>query len=577
MAFQTAKTIRNVVNEIHNGKYLLPSIQRELVWSPIQIEKLFDSLMRDYPIGTFLFWRVSKENIREYQFYEFLRKYHEKNNKHNPKANVNGEEDVNAILDGQQRLTALYIGLKGTYAYKLPYKRWDNKEAFPERILYLNLLSESTESDFKYGFKLLSQKEADYRDENTFWFEVGNILDYEAENPAKLFNFLVENELSSNKFAGECLFMLADVVNKKGIINYYLEEDQELDKVLNIFIRVNSGGTQLSYSDLLLSIATAQWKEKDAREEITNFVDEINRVGDGFNFNKDFVLKTCLVLSDFSNIAFKVDNFNATNMKQIEESWDRIIKAIRISVNLIYSFGYNYQTLTSNNAIIPIAYYVLKIGNPDNFILSSKYFEDRKLIRNWLLKSLLKRTFGGQPDNVLRPFREVIRNDISDSFPYSKIIEKSKSITNKSLIFTNDEIENLLFYKYGQSYTFSVLSLLYPHLDYKNKFHQDHIFPKSYFTSKRLTDKGILKDKHDFYLTNFNNIGNLQLLEGITNEEKSGKDFKQWVKSEYPDEESRIKYMESHLIPNISLEFDNFEEFIIERNKLILQRLKGLI
>jgi len=230
-------------------------------------------------------------------------------------------------------------------------------------------------------------------------------------------------------------------VNKKGSIIYYLEEDQKLDRVLNIFIRVNSGGTQLSYSDLLLSIATAQWKEKDAREEIYNFVDEINKIGDGFLFNKDFVLKTCLVLSDIKDIAFKVDNFNAKNMKKIEEYWSSIKKAIKIAVNLAYSFGYNYQTLTSNYAIIPIAYYVLKRGTPESFVLSSKYKEDRRLIRDWFLKSLLKKVFGGQPDNVLRPVRKVIREN-NDVFPYPSIIKELRR-TNKSLIFNEDEIENL--------------------------------------------------------------------------------------------------------------------------------------
>lgn len=78
MSYQTALTIEEVVNEIHKKKYLLPAIQREFVWDTDQIEKLFDSLMRDYPINSFLFWTVSKEKVKEYEFYEFLREYHEK-------------------------------------------------------------------------------------------------------------------------------------------------------------------------------------------------------------------------------------------------------------------------------------------------------------------------------------------------------------------------------------------------------------------------------------------------------------------------------------------------------------------
>ncbi|MGH7851172.1 MAG: DUF262 domain-containing protein [Thermodesulfobacteriota bacterium] len=139
MSFEKPITIKEAVENIHRKKYLLPAIQREFVWEPEQIEKLFDSLMRDYPIGSFLYWQVEKENIGNYQYYEFIRNYHEIENRHNPKANVSTDEGITAILDGQQRLTTLYIGLMGTYAYKLPYRRWNDKSAYPQRKLYINL------------------------------------------------------------------------------------------------------------------------------------------------------------------------------------------------------------------------------------------------------------------------------------------------------------------------------------------------------------------------------------------------------------------------------------------------------
>lgn len=578
MPFQTPITIKEAVEKIQSRKFLLPAIQRELVWTAEQIERLFDSLMRDYPIGSFLFWEVPRRKTKEYQFYEFLREYHERDRRHNQRASISGEEDITAILDGQQRLTALYIGLKGIYAYKLPRRRWDSDDAFPKRELYLNLLAESEDFDLTYDLRFLTEVEARKRDENTFWFKVGRILDFREEY--ELNNFLIESELYSKpqeraKFANRALFKLFSVIHKERIINYYLETDQNLDKVLNIFIRVNSGGTQLSYSDLLLSIATAQWAEKDAREEITNFVDEVNRIREGFFFDKDFVLKTCLVLSDFKNIEFKAANFNTSNMREVEKHWEEIKKAIKISVNLVSAFGYNYQTLTSNYAIIPIAYYLFKRGNPENFVLSSRYKNDRKLIREWLIRALLKRIFGGHPDSVLRPTREVIKNN-NAVFPYKDIIARLRG-TNRSLIFSEDDIRNHLSYKYGQNYTFSVLALLYPNLDYRNRFHQDHIFPRSFFTTRELRKKGIPEDKHEFYLKNYNYIGNLQLLEGIPNEEKSSKDFKEWLETTYLGEQSRTEYIEKHLIPEVDFDFRNFNEFFNRRNDLIFNNLKELL
>jgi len=578
MAFVEPITIKDAVENVHRKNYLLPAIQREFVWNTDQIERLFDSVMRDYPISSFLFWEIEKSKVSNYQFYEFVQNFHDRDNRHNPKANLNGENGITAILDGQQRLTSLYIGLKGTYAYKLSRKRWDNDSAFPKRKLCLNLISPSENSDLEYDFKFLTKSEYEKHDDDHFWFVVGDILNFNEEFEVN--DYLLEKDISTfgkekSRFANKTFFKLYGVIHKAKSINFFLEKGESLDKVLNIFIRVNSGGTQLSYSDLLLSIATAQWEEKDAREEITSFVDEINAVGDGFSFNKDFVLKSCLVLGQFKEIAFKVDNFNRKNMLHIEKEWDDITKAIKSAVVLLSTLGYHRDTLTSNNALIPIAYYLKKIGSPNNFSDSSKYKEDRKILFKWLVIVLLKRTFGGQPDNVLRQIRDVLDNSINE-FPFDEIVNKLKG-TQKSMSFNDDEIDNLLYYQYAQTYTYSVLSFLYPSLDFRNKFHQDHIFPKKLFTQKRLEKRGISEDEIEFFLENHNCLANIQLLEGVPNQEKSGKDFDLWLKEKYPKKNDRKAYMEKHYIPDVDLSLENFQEFIEEREKLIVAAFKQLL
>jgi uncharacterized protein with ParB-like and HNH nuclease domain len=72
MAFQTLITIAKALDRIHRHDYVLPSIQREFVWKPSQITRLFDSLMLEYPIGSFLFWSVNKEYSLKWVFYDFL-------------------------------------------------------------------------------------------------------------------------------------------------------------------------------------------------------------------------------------------------------------------------------------------------------------------------------------------------------------------------------------------------------------------------------------------------------------------------------------------------------------------------
>jgi hypothetical protein len=581
MSFQTPITVKEAVENIHAKKYLLPAIQREVVWEVDQIARLFDSLMRDYPIGSFLFWHVEKKNVRGYQFYEFVRDYHERNSRHNRKADVSGEDDITGILDGQQRLTSLYIGLRGSYAYKEPRKRRDNPQAFPIRRLYLNLLGpkkNGDETDMVYDFAFITDNEASAGGDEAFWFKVGDILNLKEQYEVN--GYLIEHGLMQRppeqaKFANKTLFKLWSVVHEARVINYFLEKDESLDKVLNIFIRVNSGGTVLSYSDLLLSIATAQWQQRDAREEITSFVDELNSVGDGFRFDKDLVLKSSLVLADFTDIAFKVDNFNKANMLKIEQQWDEIENALRGAVRLVAGFGYSRDTLTANYAIIPIAYYLKTRGLPKNFDTSEKYTEDREAIRRWLILSLVRRVFGGSPDTVLRPVREILR-EAQDGFPYQAIVDKFKG-TPKSLACTEDDVENLLHYEYGKGYTFSILALLYPTLDFRNKFHIDHIHPQSQFKKPKLRQRGIQDADIDFYLENVDLLPNLQLLEGVPNQEKSATDFAEWLKRTCNSPEARSSYMNRHFIPDMDLSFSNFMEFVKQRKALLADELRRIL
>lgn len=572
-------SVRDAIDKIHRRRFLLPAIQRNFVWKPDQIGDLFDSLMRDYPIGSFLFWEVEGENICKYHFYEFIREYHEKTKASSDKADVGGDREITAILDGQQRLTSLYIGLKGFYAYKLPRLHWTNPRAFPERKLYLNLVAPSENAGLRqYDFQLLTKEESEQSDSGHHWFEVGRILDM--AEPVQVNNYLGEKHIpalggEAYGFASEALFKLRDVIHRNESINYFLVRDDDIEKVLDIFIRVNSGGTVLAYSDLLFSMATVQWQKRDARETITGFVREINEVGDGFNANKDFVLKSCLVLCGFQNIAFKVDNFHKDNMSTIEQRWDAISKAIEASFVLLASLGYHRDTLTSYNAIIPIATYLHKIGTPDTFAGSSKYKEDREKISKWLAMVLLKRTFGGHSDKVLSEIRAVITTDSGKGFPFDAIVHRLKG-GPKDISFNYDEINNLLC---GQSRadTYFVFTLLCPSLDLlRNKFHIDHVFPRRLFKREILQARGIAEAEIEFYLSKCDCLANLQLLEGTLNLEKSGMDFNEWL--DRMDENDRKEYKKTHDIPpDIDLSLGNFREFIEKREKLLFSKLRELL
>lgn len=88
MSFQTPRSIEEMLTAIHKREYLMPAIQREFVWGADQITKLVDSLMRGYPVGSFLLWDVKPETAQSYTFYEFLTNYHERDNPYADKATV---------------------------------------------------------------------------------------------------------------------------------------------------------------------------------------------------------------------------------------------------------------------------------------------------------------------------------------------------------------------------------------------------------------------------------------------------------------------------------------------------------
>lgn len=269
MSFQAPITIQKAIANIRSEVYLLPAIQREFVWQPGQITRLFDSIMREYPINSFLFWQIDDENKHRFQFYKFLQKYRQYYGTHNPEASVEGLNGIQAVLDGQQRLTSLYIGLTGTYAYKRRRVWWaDNEHVLPPRRLFLNISQESTEQDMVYDFQWLIEKHTPltentpfHQDQNgVYWFLVGRILDYADQET--LDEFLDAHHFGDHStFTRRTLRRLWTSIHEKKLINYFLEESQDVDKVVDIFIRTNAGGTRLSFSDLLLSIATPVGKQ----------------------------------------------------------------------------------------------------------------------------------------------------------------------------------------------------------------------------------------------------------------------------------------------------------------------------
>ena len=571
-------TIKNLIKKIDNNEYVLPALQREFVWKPEQIERLFDSIMKGYPIGSFLFWNVQNENINKYEFYNILKEYHQRDARHNTKINISHKDSVTAILDGQQRITSIYIALKGIYSYKIKGAWKNNDNAYPSRQLYLNIVSPNldTNKDVQFDFRFLTNEEAEDFTEDTLWYPVSDILQFEV---GEMFTVIARyQELYRKNFPNESVEKTSYIMNslgtlhqmmEKDILAYYEENSQEIDKVLDIFIRMNSGGTTLTYSDLLLSLATAKWQNLNAREEIYSLVDELNMIGNGFNFNKDNILKAALVLTDKKNIKFRASNFDKQTTNLIETNWEKTKKAISLAVNLLSNFGFNGDTLIANSVIIPVVYYLYKIDCPNNYLEADRYLNDRNKIKYFVQISLLKRIFGGTPDSILLKMREKMQ-DLSEGFPLSKLLKVRD--TNKSLILTDEDIDYLLDTKIGK-YSFTLLSVIFPAIDLKNKFHQDHIFPSSkYKNKKNLREIGYSEEEITFIVEHIDTIVNLQLLEGIPNTEKNNKYFDDWVLKRYNSNEELDYYLNRNLLNKVYKK-NEFIQMYTDRKEELRKRL----
>lgn len=265
-----------------------------------------------------------------------------------------------------------------------------------------------------------------------------------------------------------------------------------------------------------------------------------------------------------------MSNFTKSNLEKIEDNWPSIKSGIENTVRLIGKFGFNNKNITAAMALLPIAYYLVKL-NKKNYINSTDKNDvnNQTIIQRWLILVLLKNSFGGSSDTTLSN----LRAELSSIADYSKFpfVELNKKL-EIGASFTDEEIENLLNNNYKTRYSYLILSLIYPDRDWKdNYYHEDHIFPKTSFTSAKLRARGYDEKKIEEYGKYFNTILNLQLLTDSENLEKNAADFDSWISTRDDNFKKR------HSIPILnSYQFDSFINFIEERKKILQPKLKAI-
>lgn len=372
-----------------------------------------------------------------------------------------------------------------------------------------------------YQFEFHAKKPEN--DEKHWWFKVGDILELES-----VWDYAQEHDLKDNRL--KLLETLNKAFHDKQLISYFEETEKNLNKVLNIFIRVNSGGVKLSYSDLLMSILTASFSS-DIREKMNELVDTLKDRGFS-NMGQDQVLKTCLLLIG-KDTTFELKNFNKNNIKEIEDNWEKITESIYKATKLLKTFGYAGY-LGSAYILSSLAYF---------YFLNSKMNENdeeqaRKFVRNAQITSY----FTPSTDTKL----SAIAHSIKEARTFEAFNHNLAKHQTWPLKITNDAIEEMMCSS-SHALVFPILKILYPNLNYKTTtFHIDHIYPKSKFNKE---NKKLDKDFCG------NHLYNLQLLEGAENSAKKDKDPEVWLKEEYKNEQAIEEYKKRNYIdPTLKLE-----------------------
>ena len=576
-----SETIASMLERIDSNKLLLPALQRSFVWGTDQIERLFDSLLQGYPIGTFLLWELNGDDRRNFSFYRFLLNYHERDKPENePAAKPITAKQVMGVLDGQQRLNALFIGLRGTYTYRQRYARKGADHEYPERSLYWNVLAGSEISDEDEDvrtFQFLSAAEVDKVDAKQCWLSVRELMaNPGAADRRRLVQELVCRlggtvKLSDRKRETilEQMARLTDAIHRQKLINYYTINGREHAHILEIFVRLNGAGTFLSKSDLLFSTIVAHWPE--GRTSVESLLREINTGTRRFNFSKDFVMRACLVLSD-GPARFAVGSFGPANVEHIRDNWDNIAASLREAVRLIIKWGFTEETLTAPNAIIPIAYFLYKGGDMKR---------SEEAWRLYLVRSLVNQVYGAQGDRVLVAFRDGIRREKGAGKKKSYSLKASRVTLDsliaiklpgrKNLAVTEGDLDDFLSFWKGP-YSFLILSLLYPDFSFETtRVDQDHIFPADDFKKRNLKAAEVPKSKWETFGDLCHQVPNLRLETESKNRERGKTPYLKWIQR--GSTRKSVQFKQDHIPADAKLEIQQFEQFFEKRRKLLKQKL----
>ena len=286
-----ATKISTILDEIDNGSIALPVFQRGYVWARKQVSELFDSLYKGYPVGSLLIWKTSS-----------------------PKVQTRGEIPAPAtprqiLLDGQQRMTSLYGVIRG----REPAFFDGNAQAFQNLRFHLE------DEAFEF-YQVKMQKDP-------LWIDVTELYLKGTEGVEPIIESLQNQGIDTSKYLGRLLNLL-NIKERDLHVDSVTGEDKTIDIVVDIFDRVNSGGTKLTRGDLALAKICSEWHE--ARETMKSKLSKWEN--QGFDFNLDWLLRITNVM--ITGRALFVHMHKVTTA-QVQDGLLRAEKYVDTALNII--------------------------------------------------------------------------------------------------------------------------------------------------------------------------------------------------------------------------------------------------
>lgn len=553
-------TVYEALEYIENGKYVMPAFQRQYVWSMEQIEKLWDSILLDYPIATFLFWHVDEENVSwDTYFCNFLSEITFDSRKQADSvnyelSNINVKITDTAVLDGQQRLTSLFLSLFGRAYIRQKYVRKKVTGGTVVKLLIELNKHKLTVDEEEYNSKKFDIKFTEKVGKlSPTQFEINNILEDKFQDKNTR-DHAIENTISnvpadSKEYARNILNKLYRKIFVDKLIRYTEIQDMKQDDALEMFVRFNSGGKALKKHEITMSILEAYWP--NAKTEFGNLLN-----GSYTGFGSDFIVRSALML--YGDVV--KSNINKQIADDLKNNWQDFKKTLKNLEDVLKGMKIEVSRFSSSwNVLLPIIYFMYY--NP-------KYVSNLDDIRAYLIRAVLFTYFQSGTTSKLQQ----MKSNINDN-DYEITIDMLEQMND--LRVTDGKIDDIINSEKGSRVAGETLYFL--GVDWINrnfKYEQDHLHPYDRFDSTKPIS--VSMDDWRRWRGNRNRLPNLQLLEGRSNGSKNSMRLVDYYND--MNDVQKAEFRKEALIPDdVSLELENFEEFYEKRKTLLMVKIRQLL